>query len=79
MTLPTPTSGDEALLDTTHTPTSALDRGHAHISASAGGGNNNSRVTLAPLGGGGGSRRLGVQSKGGVLQPGLRRLMTTSY
>ena len=78
MTLPTPTSGGEALLDTTHTPTSALDRGHAHISASAGG-NNNSRVTLAPLGGGGGSRRLGVQSKGGVLQPGLRRLRTTSY
>ena len=78
MTLPTPTSGGEALLDTTHTPTSALDRGHAHISASAGG-NNNSRVTLASLGGGGGSRRLGVQSKGGVLQPGLRRLRTTSY
>ena len=80
MTLPTPTSGGEALLDTTHTPTSALDGGSGHFSASAGG-NNNGRVTLAPLGGGGGGARRGsaVQSKGGVLQPSARRLSTKSY
>ena len=81
MTLPTPTSGGEALLDTTHTPTSALDGGSGHFSASAGG-NNNGRVTLAPLGGGGGGgarRGVTVQSKGGVLQPSARRLSTQSY